>query len=120
MGAPTAAVRLVALLGHPVAHSISPELHNAAFAAAGIDAVYVAVDVDPVHVVVAVDGLRAIGALGGNVTVPHKRAVYEHVQRRTLDAQRAGAANTLYWEDGELAVDNTDIEGLRRVLLDDV
>lgn len=120
MASATAATRLVALLGHPVGHSVSPQIHNAAFAAARVDAVYVALDVEPGEVDAAVAGLTAMRFLGANVTIPHKRAVYERVPRRTLDAQVAGAANTVYWDGDDLAVDNTDIEGLRRVLLDDV
>lgn len=114
----TAATALVCLLGDPVAHSMSPQLHTAAFAAAGIDAVYVACAVR--DVVTAVDGLDALGALGANVTVPHKRAVWEHVRRRTSEAERIGAANTLFREDGRWVADNTDAAGVHRVLTDDV
>ena len=117
---PTAATRLVALLGHPVGHSISPQIHNAAFAAAGVDAVYVALDVVPDRIDAAVDALEAMGFLGANVTVPHKRAVYLRFPRRSDDAERSGAANTVYWTDGGLAVDNTDVEALRQVLGSDV
>lgn len=116
----TAATRLVALLGHPVAHSLSPQLHNAAFAAVGFDAVYVALDVAPGAVGAAVAGVRALGLLGANVTVPHKREVFLAVPRRTPAAEACGAANTLFWEDGELVADNTDVEGLSGVLTDDV
>jgi len=114
----TATTALVCLLGDPVAHSMSPQLHTAAFAAAGIDAVYVACAVR--DVVTAVDGLGALGALGANVTVPHKRAVWEHVRRRTSEAERIGAANTLFREDGRWVADNTDAAGVRRVLIDDI
>lgn len=115
----TAATRLVALLGHPVAHSISPQIHNAAFAAGGVDAVYVALDVEPEAVATAVAGLAAVRFLGANVTVPHKRSVWLEVPRRTQDAERSGAANTLFWDDGVLAVDNTDVAALRKVLTDE-
>ena len=120
MTSPSAATRLVALLGHPVGHSISPQIHNAAFAATGIDAVYVALDVAPQRIDAAVDALEAMGFLGANVTVPHKRAVYLRIPRRSDDAERSGAANTVYWSDGALSVDNTDVEALRRVLATDV
>lgn len=116
----TAATRVVALLGHPVGHSLSPQLHNAAFAAVGFDAVYVACDVAPGRVGAAVAGLEALGVLGANVTVPHKREVYLAVSRRTPAAEACGAANTLFFDDGELVADNTDVEGLYRVLADDV
>ncbi|CAN5921206.1 shikimate dehydrogenase [soil metagenome] len=115
----TAATRLVCLLGDPVAHSMSPQLHTAAFAACGIDAVYVACAVS--DVAAAVDGLDVLGALGANVTVPHKRAVWEHVSRRTDEAELVGAANTLFRdEDDGWVADNTDAVGVQRVLADDV
>jgi shikimate dehydrogenase len=66
---------VVALLGHPVSHSLSPRLHNAAFAARGLDWVYVALDVEPDRVEEAVRGLDALGFAGANVTAPHKQAV---------------------------------------------
>ena len=110
----------MALLGHPVAHSISPQIHNAAFAAVGIDAVYVALDVLPAQVDAAVAGFSALGLLGANVTVPHKQAVFAAVVRRAPAAAASGAANTLYWEDGALWADNTDVAGLSAVLSRDV
>lgn len=115
----TAATRLVCLLGNPVSHSLSPQLHSAAFAASGIDAVYVACAVTDVAAAVA--GLDALGALGANVTVPHKRAVWDLVTQRTDEAQHIGAANTLFRaDDGSWVADNTDAAGLQRVLTDDI
>jgi shikimate dehydrogenase len=114
----TAATGLLCLLGDPVAHSLSPQLHTAALAACGVDAVYVACRVRDVPT--AVDGLLALGALGANVTVPHKRAVWVHVTRRTPEAELIGAANTLFRGDGGWVADNTDAEGVRRVLADDI
>jgi shikimate dehydrogenase len=114
----TARTALVCLLGNPVGHSMSPQLHTAAFAACGIDAVYVACAVTDVRAAVA--GLGALGALGANVTLPHKRTVWELVERRTDEAQRIGAANTLFRDGGTWVADNTDAVGLQRVLTDDV
>jgi shikimate dehydrogenase len=114
----TARTGLVCLLGNPVAHSMSPQLHTAAFTACGIDAVYVACAV--IDVRAAVSGLDALGALGANVTVPHKRAVWELVERRTEEARRIGAANTLFRDGGAWVADNTDAVGLQRVLTADV
>jgi shikimate dehydrogenase len=71
----TASTRLVALLGHPVAHSLSPRMQNAAFAARGLDWAYVALDVAPEQLESAVRGLDALGFAGANVTAPHKLAV---------------------------------------------
>lgn len=114
-GRPT--TRLVALLGHPVGHSASPVMHAAAFEAAGVDAAYLAFDVAPASLADAVTGLRALGALGANVTVPHKTPVMELVDRVTDEARGVGAANTLFWEEsGAFAADNTDAAGLSEVL----
>jgi shikimate dehydrogenase len=66
---------LVALLGHPVAHSLSPRMQNAAFAARGLDWTYVAIDVPPERLEEAVRGLDALGFAGANVTAPHKAGV---------------------------------------------
>jgi shikimate dehydrogenase len=66
---------LVALLGHPVAHSLSPRMQNAAFAARGLDWTYVACDVEPGRLEAAVAGLDALGFVGANVTAPHKTEV---------------------------------------------
>src|SRR3954470_19390871 len=68
-------MRVVALLGHPVSHSLSPRMHNAAFAARGLDWTYVALDVEPERLEDAVRGLDAPGCAGANVTAPHKQGV---------------------------------------------
>jgi shikimate dehydrogenase len=64
--------RLFAVLGHPVHHSLSPPMQNAAFAAAGIDATYVAIDVPPERLAATLAELHASGVAGLNVTLPHK------------------------------------------------
>lgn len=113
----TSGTALVCLLGDPVAHSVSPQIHSAAFAACGLDAVYVACRVTDVSAAVA--GLDALGALGANVTVPHKRAVWDLVERRTEEAKLIGAANTLFRDQGRWVADNTDAVGLHSVLAGD-
>ena len=112
----TAATKLLAVMGHPIGHSRSPELHSAAIAAAGHDAVYVALDVDPVDFAAAIAGLRAIGFLGANVTIPHKRAALRIADRATAVAEAVGAANTLFWDGEDLVADNTDVPALVTVL----
>jgi shikimate dehydrogenase len=72
--------RIVALIGHPVAHSLSPRMHNAAFAALGLDWAYVALDVPPERLGEAVLGLAALGFAGANVTAPYKVTVAELVE----------------------------------------
>ena len=89
--------RLVALLGHPVAHSLSPRMQNAAFAARALDWAYVALDVPPERLEEAVRGLAALGFAGANVTVPHKRAA-----ARLFDEADGAAVNTLVFGDGRI------------------
>lgn len=104
------------LFGHPVAHSVSPAMHNAAFRATGLDAEYRAVDVPPEQLAEAVAAFRAHGDLGVNLTIPHKLAVLDLVDQRTEETRLIGAANTLFWRDGVLVADNTDARGLERAL----
>lgn len=102
--------RLV-LLGHPVAHSLSPVFQNAALAAAGLSVRYEAVDVAPADLARVVASLRADHG-AGNVTVPHKEAMAALCDRRTPLAERVGAVNTFWHEaDGTLVGDNTDVGG---------
>ena len=101
--------RLV-LLGHPVAHSLSPVFQGAALAAAGIPLQYEALDVAPSELASMV-GLLADARAAGNVTGPHKEAIYAWCARRTPLAERVGAVNTFWTEDGALVGDNTDVGG---------
>lgn len=110
-----ASTRLAAVLGCPVAHSKSPALHNAAFAATGVDAVYLALPVAPEDLGTVVRGLRAIRMLGASVTVPHKTAVVAHCDALSDTARAIGAVNTLeVTEDGQLIGHNTDAPGYVR------
>ena len=102
---------LVALLGHPVAHSLSPRLHNVAFAARGLDMAYLAFDVQQERLGEAVAGLLAMGARGANVTVPYKEAVLAFTDRLDPLAEQVGAVNTLVREEGRFAGYNTDVYG---------
>jgi shikimate dehydrogenase len=104
----TATTRLVALLGHPVAHSLSPRMQNAAFAARALDWAYVTCDVGPAALPAAVAGLRALGLAGANVTIPHKRAVAELCDELDDLSRRSGAVNTLVFRDGRIVGANTD------------
>ncbi len=85
--------RLYGIIGHPVAHSMSPAMHNAAFEATGINGVYVAMDVEDAGRGVA--ALKELGFAGVSVTVPHKEAVMAHVDEIDPVARRIGAVNTL-------------------------
>ncbi|HET7855250.1 MAG TPA: hypothetical protein VFL41_02225 [Gaiellaceae bacterium] len=94
--------RLVALIGHPVAESLSPRMQNAAFAARGLDWAYVAVDVPPPRLASAVDGLAAAGFAGANVTAPYK------IDVRELCETAAPSVNTLLFEEGRIRGESTD------------
>ncbi len=104
--------RLVGVIGWPVGHSLSPAMHNAAFAALGLDFAYVPLPVAPGSLPAALQGLRAMGFAGANVTVPHKAEAFECIRRLTPIAGAVGAVNTIVVEeDGELLGDNTDGDG---------
>lgn len=107
---PSSATRLIALLGNPVSHSVSPLFQNAAFEAAGVDGVYLALRCDAGAVPGLIAGIAGAGG-GGNVTVPHKEIAAASVQRRTEAVDRTGACNTYWSEQGEVWGDNTDVAG---------
>ncbi len=107
-----AATRVYALLGDPVAHSRSPLMLNAAFAAHGIDAVYVALRCREPDVPTLVRALAQAGG-GGNITVPHKARARSAIERPTDAVVRTGACNTFWEEGGAVHGDNTDVEGVR-------
>ena len=100
-----ATTRLVALIGKPVAESLSPRMQNAAFAARALDWVYVALEVEPEALEEAVRGLVASGYAGANVTIPHKRAVAS-----LCDEADGASVNTLAFRDGRILGHNTDRE----------
>src|ERR687893_2096058 len=107
-----ATTRLLGIIGHPVGHSLSPRMHNAAFAHDGVDYVYVAMDVLPDRLTAAVEGLRALGFVGFNVTMPHKEAVLSLVDELDETARLAGAVNTVViGKGGSLRGLNTDGSG---------
>ncbi len=111
MHAPTAATRLAAVIGTPVRHSLSPVLHNAAFAAAGLDWVYVALEVAEGRVPEALAGARALGVGGLSVTTPHKEAAADACDRLSPDASLLHAVNCVVPDGDELVGHNTDGPG---------
>ncbi len=100
--------RLAAVIGWPVRHSLSPTIHNAAFAAAGIDWAYLAFPVAPGGAAVALDGMQAMGIEGLSVTMPHKTAVAAALDHLTDDATALGAVNCVFRDGDRLVGDNTD------------
>lgn len=102
--------RLFVLLGSPVAHSLSPTLHAAAFRALERDAVYAAVETRPGEVAALMRAVARSG--GGNVTLPHKERAASELDRASAAVEATGSCNC-FWQggDGELAGDNTDVAG---------
>ncbi len=113
----TGTTGLLGVLGDPIGHSLSPAIHNAAFAALDLDLAYVPLPVKAGELGAALEGLRAFGFRGASVTIPHKVAVLAHLDRLDDDVRFAGAANTIVVEAGELCGYNTDVEGVRAPLV---
>lgn len=108
----TGETKVLALIGRPVGHSLSPAMHNAAFAADGSDFVYVCLDVTPADLPAAVKGMAALKLRGFNVTMPHKQATVRLVDELDEGARISGAVNTVVIEDGILRGYNTDGGGM--------
>jgi shikimate dehydrogenase len=114
---PTSGTRFAGVIGWPVAHSLSPSMHNAAFRALGLDWAYLAFPIEPDHLETAVRGLFRAGCSGLSVTIPHKQAVLACCDEVTPAVQAIGAANTLVpLSDGRIRGDNTDAQGFLRAL----
>lgn len=106
----------VGVIGHPVAHSISPRFQQAGLNAAGLDARYEAWDLQPGDLPDFIDGLRRDDALGANVTIPYKEAALRHMDGLHETARFVGAINTIVNNDGHLQGYNTDVTGFQRSL----
>ena len=104
----TGATRLVGLIGDPTAHSLSPRMQNAAFAARGLDWAYVPLRVAAERLEQALLGLPALGFAGANVTAPHKTAALAFCDELDGVAERAGSVNTILVRDGALLGSSTD------------
>jgi len=103
----------LAVLGDPVAHSLSPRLHNAALRAAGIEGTYEARRVDAGGMAAAIEEIRTGELDGANVTMPHKRLAAGLVDEVGSEAARAGSVNTLALRGASVVGESTDIEGIR-------
>ena len=86
---------IVGLIGHPVEHSFSPPMHNAAFQSLGMDYAYVAFDVNPNDLSSAIEGARSLNIKGFNVTIPHKIEVMQYLNELDEVAELIGAVNTI-------------------------
>ena len=112
----TGHTRIVGVIGDPVEHSRSPQMHNAAFAKAGLDYVYVPFHVRPKDLADAIAGFKAINVVGINVTLPHKQTVIPYLTSVSRAAELIGAVNTLTFVGDEIHGDNTDAPGVLRAL----
>lgn len=107
---------MYAVLGHPVAHSLSPRMHNAAWAALGRNAVYLAFDVPPERLMLSLEGMRALGFGGVNLTVPLKETAYAGISDRDPSAEAVGAVNTVEFTEAGMRGHNTDGYGILAAL----
>jgi shikimate dehydrogenase len=109
---------LFAVLGNPVAHSLSPVMHNNAFSAVGFNGLYIPLEVDDIQT--AISGLRWLNFKGASITIPHKTSVIDLLDELDGAAARIKAVNTVVNSDGRLIGHNTDWSGAMRALSDKI
>ncbi len=107
----TGTTQLLGVIGHPIAHSLSPVMHNAAIAALGADFAYLPFPIAPEHLQTALDGFAAIGLHGFSVTIPHKQAIMPMLTEIAEVAQAIGAVNTVCRTEQGWYGTNTDAAG---------
>ncbi len=110
------ASRLIGLLGHPVGHSISPQIHNHASSRLDLPFVYIPLAVEPDNLHTALHALRALGFAGANVTIPYKQAVLRYCDVLSDLSQITGTVNTLYFRDNLLHGTTTDAQGFLKAI----
>jgi shikimate dehydrogenase len=103
--------KLLGVIGHPIAHTLSPAMHNAAIEYLGLDYIYLPFPIAPAQLAIALDGFAAMGVVGLSVTIPHKQAVIPHLAKISDLAQAVGAVNTLRWTEAGWEGTNTDVAG---------
>ncbi|MFB2923485.1 MULTISPECIES: shikimate dehydrogenase [Aerosakkonema] len=113
----TGKTKLLGVVGHPIEHSLSPVMHNAAIATLGLDYVYLPFPVKPEDLQVAIAGFAAIGMIGFNVTIPHKQAIIPLLSEVSPIARAVGAVNSVWRTDRGWSGTNTDVEGFLAPLL---
>jgi shikimate dehydrogenase len=107
----TGTTKLLGVIGHPVTHSLSPLMHNAALAEMGLDYVYVALPIAPDQLAEAVTGLAAIGVAGFNITIPYKQMIIPFLSQISDLARTVGAVNTVWQTPTGWHGTNTDVAG---------
>ena len=111
--------KIVGVIGDPVQHSRSPQMHNAAIAERKLDYIYVPFHVRSEELREAIEGFKALNVLGINVTIPHKQTVMPLLDDVSREATLIGAANTLIFCDGKVSGDNTDAQGFLRAMAEE-
>lgn len=106
--------KILGVFGHPIAHSLSPVMHNAAIRALNIDYIYVPFHVLPENLPKAVEGIRAMEISGINVTIPHKEHVIEYLDEVSENSMQIRSVNTIINVNGHLKGDTTDGPGFLR------
>jgi shikimate dehydrogenase len=109
--------KICGIIGDPVAHSVSPAMHNAGFKELGLDYIYLPFRVERENLAGAIEGLKALGIRGLNVTIPHKVAIVPLLDELEPLAAKTGAVNTIVNDEGYLKGYNTDAGGFLRALL---
>lgn len=112
--------KVCGIFGDPIKHSFSPAMHNAAFAAAGLDYIYVPFQIAKLALSDAVKAIPALNLVGVNITIPHKEAVLPYLDEISLEAGLIGAVNTIVNRQGRLYGDNTDGRGFIRAMSEEV
>ena len=115
----TGQTQIVGIIGDPIKHSRSPQIHNAAIAALGLDYVYVPFHVQSDNLGAAIEGFKAINVVGINVTIPHKQSVIPYLDEISREATLIGAVNTLIFKDGAIIGENTDAPGFLQAMQED-
>lgn len=107
----TGKTKLLGVIGHPVEHSLSPVMHNAALAKLGLDYVYLPFPISPENLATAIAGFASIGIVGFSITIPHKQAILPLLSTISPIAQVIGAVNTVTRQGDIWVGTNTDVEG---------
>ncbi|MFQ4144910.1 shikimate dehydrogenase [Chlorogloeopsis sp. ULAP02] len=107
----TGKTKLLGVIGHPVEHSLSPAMHNAAIQELQLDYVYLPFPIKPEELQAAIQGFAAIGVVGFSVTIPHKQAILPLLSAIEPIAQAVGAVNTVVRKENKWVGTNTDVEG---------
>jgi shikimate dehydrogenase len=108
--------KIICLLGHPVSHSLSPQIHNHAFKQLGLNFIYIPVSVPVNAVHTAAFAIRSFGFTGANVTIPHKQHILNYCDTLSDLSKKTGTVNTLCMCDGLLHGTTTDYEGFKKAI----